>query len=141
MPLESELGFPEFCCPLLTPGGANVTKGIMWLVPGGANVTKGVVPLVPGGAGMAIVPTTLPPGDPKGGSMMDGAGADAWTLPMEGLGTTGVPPGVITIALVAAPTEGLRTTMGVPPGVIGFCWKRPQWQQRCRWEGGEFATL
>jgi hypothetical protein len=53
--------------------------------------------------------------------MPDGAVADAWALPMEGLGTIGVPLGVIAVALATAVTEGLRTTMGVPPaGAVAF---------------------
>ena len=120
MPPESELGFPEFCCPSLAPRGANVTKRIVLLVPGGANMTKGVMTLIPEGADTAIVPKMFPLDDPEGGSVTNGAGVDVWTPPMEGLGTTGVLPGIIAIALAAAATEGLRMTMGVPPEVVTF---------------------
>ena len=71
MPPESKLAFPEFCCPPLIPGGANVTKGAVLLILGGANVMKGVVLLVLGGADAAVVPTTFPPDDPEGGSVTE----------------------------------------------------------------------
>ena len=120
MSVERELAFPEFCYPLLALGGANVAKGFVPLIPGGANVTNGVVPLVPRGPDTVVDPTVLPPDNLEGESLRDGAGANAWALPMEGLGTIGVPPGVVVVALAAAATEGLRTMMGVPPGVVTF---------------------
>jgi hypothetical protein len=83
MPAERELAFPEFCCPLLALGGVNVTKGSVPLVPGEANVMKGVVPLIPRGAGTLVDPITLPRVDPEGGSVKNGAGADARALLME----------------------------------------------------------
>ena len=44
---------------------------------------KGVVPLIPRGAGTLVDPITLPRVDPEGGSVKNGAGADARALLME----------------------------------------------------------
>ena len=53
-----ELALPEFYCPPLALGGANVTKEFIPLGPGGENV-----PLIPREAGMTVDPIMVDPED------------------------------------------------------------------------------
>ena len=127
-PEVREIAFPEFCCPPLALGGANVTKEFVPLGPGGGNV-----PLVPRGAGMAVDPITV---DPEDGSATVGVGAEAWALP------NGVPPGVVAGALAAVTTRGGVQRLGYHQESSCLHWQRQRRQQRHRWEGRRrIATL
>jgi hypothetical protein len=105
-PEGRELAFPEFCCPPLALGGANVTKEFVLLGLGGGNV-----PFVPRGVSVVVDPIMANPDD---GNVAVGVGAKAWALLM------GVPPAVVVVALTAVATRGRGTTIGVLPGVVAF---------------------